>query len=77
VVFNQDDTDVSDTTAIIPGKAQSEGKKDKIIQAPQKNNTGVDQPKNERCEDKQHPEKKLTPHQSPKSSNSILNSLIR
>jgi hypothetical protein len=71
VVFNQDNTDVSDTTAIIPGNAQSEGEKDKIIQAPQENNTKVDQPKNKPCEDKQHPEKESTPHQSPKSSNPI------
>jgi hypothetical protein len=27
VVFNQDNTDASDTTAIIPGKAQSEGER--------------------------------------------------
>jgi hypothetical protein len=48
VVFNHDDTPVSDDIAIIPGETLSEGEKDKIIQAPQDNTIDNQEPNDQR-----------------------------
>jgi hypothetical protein len=68
-VFNQDDISSSDDLAIVHSKAQSEGKKDKIIQAPQNNLQDVDQPETKNSEEPQTADKDTEPHQSPKSTN--------
>ena len=65
VVFNQDDIHTSDETAFIHGEAQSEEKRDKIIQAPQnntKNVQGAKKPEDEEPVDQQTHKKKLEPH---------------
>jgi Reverse transcriptase (RNA-dependent DNA polymerase) len=72
VVFNQDDACTSDDTAIIYGEAQSEGEKDKVIQALQNNNEDLEKPKDEEPEDQQTSEEELQPHQSLQDSNSVL-----
>jgi hypothetical protein len=72
IVFNQDDPCTSDDTAIIYGKAQSEKKKVKVIQAPKNNDKDLKKPKDEEPEDQQTSEEKSQPHQSPQDSNSVL-----
>jgi hypothetical protein len=72
VIFNQDDACTSDDTAIIYGKAQSEGEKDKVIQVLQNNDEDLEKPKDEEPEDQQTLEEESQPHQSPQDSNSIL-----
>jgi Reverse transcriptase (RNA-dependent DNA polymerase) len=71
IVFNQDDARTSDDTAIIYGEAQSEGEKDKVIQALQNNNKDLEKPKDKEPEDQQTSEEELQPYQSPQDSNSI------
>ena len=56
VVFNQDDTNVSDQIAIIHGRTQSEGENNKIIQAPLNNNESLKNPENKKSADQQHQE---------------------
>ena len=66
VIFNQDDTNTHDDTAII-----YKGEKEKVIQNSQKNVKDIENPENEEPEDQQTQEKQLEPHQSPKSTNTI------
>jgi hypothetical protein len=63
VIFNQDDAHTSDDTAIIYGEAQSEGEKDKVIQALQNNNEDLEKSKDEEPKDQQTSEEELQPHQ--------------
>jgi hypothetical protein len=46
VVFNQDNSSISDKTTIIHGETLSEGKNEKIIQASQNNAKDVKEPEN-------------------------------
>jgi hypothetical protein len=71
IVFNQADINLSDDLAIIYGKAQSEGEKEKTIQSPQNNAEDVDKPENEDSESQELQKKTTEPHQSPKTTNTI------
>ena len=68
VVFNQNDVQTSDDTAIIHGEMQSEGERDKVIQPPQNN---VENPENEEPNEQNTQDRAVEPYQSPKLSNSI------
>jgi hypothetical protein len=46
IVFNQDDSSISDKTTIIHGETLSEGENEKIIQASQNNAKDVKKPEN-------------------------------
>lgn len=70
IVFNQEDTDTSDDTTIISGEAQSEGEKEKIIQAPQNETTNVE-PENRQPEDQRSTDKQPEPHPDQDFSNSV------
>ena len=71
IIFNQDDINTCDNTAIIYGKVQSEGEKIKVIQTSQHNARDVEAPENKNPSDQQTLVKQSEPHPSPKSSNSI------
>ena len=72
VVFNNDNICISDNTAIIHSEAQSEGEKEKVIQASPNNANDINKPENEESEDQQTQEKTLEPHLSSKAINIIL-----
>jgi hypothetical protein len=57
VVFNKDDVQTSDETAIVHGVVQYEGEKDKIIQHPENNAIDIDKPKEQILGDQQTIEK--------------------
>ena len=57
VVFNHDNVNVSDDTAIIHGKVQSEREKEKVIQSSQNDARDVEKPENQEPEDQQSQEK--------------------
>jgi hypothetical protein len=71
IVFNQDDSSISDETLIIHGETLSEGENEKIIQAPQNNAKDVEEPENKDPADQKTHEKAPKAHQIPKESNSI------
>ena len=71
VIFNQDDTNTHDDTAIIYGEVLSEGEKEKVIQNSQNSVKDIENPENKEPEDQQTQEKQLEPHQSPKSTNTV------
>ena len=66
VVFNQDDTNSHNDTAIIHGKVLSEGEKEKVIQHPQNNTQNVVQPKNEEPDNQKLQDDDLEPHKGSK-----------
>ena len=67
VVFNQDDTNTLEDTAIIYDKVMSEGEKEKIIQNLQNNVKDVKKSVNEESEDQETSINRSEPHQRPKS----------
>ena len=71
IVFNQNDIQTSNETTVIHSKAQSEGEKDKIIQASQNNSENTEKPDTKE-HDHQHTQKRQPePHQDTQASNSI------
>ena len=67
VVFNQDDTNTLEDTAIIYDEVMSEGEKEKIIQNLQNNVKDVKKSVNEESEDQETSINRSEPHQRPKS----------
>ena len=61
VVFNQNDVQTSEETAVIHSKTQSEGEKDKIIQASQNNFKNTETPNNKEY-DPQHTQRRQPKH---------------
>jgi hypothetical protein len=70
IVFNNDDVQLADDTTIIHAKVQSEGERDKVIQASKNNAKNTEEPKDDNPEDQQTQENEPKPHQTPKSPNS-------
>jgi hypothetical protein len=71
VVFNQEDSTISEDVTVIHTEAQSEGKKENIIQAPQDNTEDVKKPEDKDSADQQTHQAVMEPHQSLKFSNSV------
>ena len=71
VVFNQDDTQVQNNTAIIHGETLSEGEKEKIIQLPQNKAENPEKREENISEDQEIHEKEPESHLNPSSSSSI------
>ena len=71
IVFNHNNVNILDNTAIIHGKVQSEGEKEKVIQSSQNNAGDIEKPENQEPEDQQSQEKATDTHQSPKTTNTI------
>ena len=61
-MFNDDNVHILDDTAIIHSEAQSEGEKEKVIQASLNNANDIDKLENKESEDQQAQEKTLKPH---------------
>jgi hypothetical protein len=71
MVFNQEDSFISEDMTVIHNEAQSEGEKEKIIQAPQDNTEDVEKPKDKDSANQQTCQVVTEPHQSSKLSNSV------
>jgi hypothetical protein len=71
VVFNQDNVNTYNKTAIIYGKVQSEEKKEKVIQTLQNNADNVKTPEDKELDNQSTQQNSTKPHLSPKQSNSI------
>ena len=71
VVFNQDDLNSHNNTAIIYGEALSEGDKEKVIQNSQNDVKVVKEPENNDSEDHLNQPKEPEAHQSPTSTNTV------
>ena len=68
--FNEDNSSISDDTAVLHTKAQSEGEKEKIIQVPQNKPNNTEQPEDGKPADQQDQLDDSEPHWSMKLSNS-------
>ena len=71
VVFNQDDANSHDDTAIIYGEVLSEGEKEKVIQHPQNNAQNVVQPENKEPDNQKLQDDDPESHQGSKFPNKI------
>ena len=71
IVLNQDDINTCDNNAIIYGKIQSEGEKNKVIQTSQHNARDIEAPENKEPSDQPTLLKQSEPHPSSKPSNSV------
>ena len=65
VVFNQDDIQNFNDSAVIQDEAQSEGERQKIIQAPLNNTKKTDTPDNKESDNPKTVERSSKPHQNP------------
>ena len=59
IVFSQDDMQKSEDSTIVYGKAQSEGKSNKVIQAPQND---AEEFENKQTDDQKSDDKSIEPH---------------
>ena len=72
IIFNQDDVPNVDKSAVIQDEAQSEGKRQKLIQAPLNNaNNKTEKHDEEQQVNDQPTERSPKTHPKPQSSNSI------
>ena len=69
IVFNEDNSSISDDTAVIHTEAQSEGEKEKIIQMPQNMPNDTEQSEDKEPADQQNQQDESEPHHSPETPN--------